>query len=255
MGGHASDTDYKPRYREDRSMTPTTIRLLLIVDKPGDSRVVQEALAEQAPGEFAITTSERLADALVRIQTDRFDAVLCDLDLPDSAGLDTAKAIIAASPETTLVVLMPEQDVPLGRTAIELGAQDYLHKGELVPPLISRTPRYAVERKRILADLRKVNASLEIRVSERTADLEAAIRALQQQSDALRRQNDELERFKKISVGRELGMIDLKRQVNALSRELGRAEPFNLAFADASPPPAAVNEANASSQPAAGLQG
>ena len=30
-------------------------------------------------------------------------------------------------------------------------------------------------------------------------------------------------------------MIGLKRQVIALARELGRAEPFNLAFADALP--------------------
>ena len=39
----------------------------------------------------------------------------------------------------------------------------------------------------------------------------------------------------KVAVGRELDMIGLKRQVIALARELGRAEPFNLAFADALP--------------------
>ena len=38
-------------------------------------------------------------------------------------------------------------------------------------------------------------------------------------------------------TARGLNMIDLKRQMNALALELGRAEPFNLAFADA--PPAA----------------
>jgi len=45
-------------------------------------------------------------------------------------------------------------------------------------------------------------------------------------------------------------MIDLKRQVNALARELGRAEPFKLAFADA--PPAPGKQAKDSSPPAAG---
>lgn len=46
-------------------------------------------------------------------------------------------------------------------------------------------------------------------------------------------QIDELERFNRVAVDRELAMIGLKRQVNALSRELGRAPPFALDFADA----------------------
>jgi len=34
-------------------------------------------------------------------------------------------------------------------------------------------------------------------------------------------------------TGREMAMIELKRQVNTLSRELGRAAPFALDFAEA----------------------
>ncbi len=37
---------------------------------------------------------------------------------------------------------------------------------------------------------------------------------------------DELARFNKVAVGRELRMVDLKRQINALSLELGRPEPY-----------------------------
>jgi len=42
----------------------------------------------------------------------------------------------------------------------------------------------------------------------------------------LRQRNAELERFNRVAVGRELDMIALKRQVNSLSRELGRAPPY-----------------------------
>lgn len=48
--------------------------------------------------------------------------------------------------------------------------------------------------------------------------------------DELRQRNEELERFNRASVGRELDMIELKREINRLSRELGRAEPHALAF-------------------------
>lgn len=48
--------------------------------------------------------------------------------------------------------------------------------------------------------------------------------------EELRHRNEELERFNRASVGRELDMIELKREINRLSRELGRAEPHALAF-------------------------
>lgn len=46
--------------------------------------------------------------------------------------------------------------------------------------------------------------------------------------DALLRSNEELQRFNAAMVGRELEMVELKRQVNALARELGREPPWNL---------------------------
>ena len=50
------------------------------------------------------------------------------------------------------------------------------------------------------------------------------------QTAALALHNAELERFNRASIGRELDMIELKQQVNALSLTLGRQAPFPLAF-------------------------
>lgn len=65
-------------------------------------------------------------------------------------------------------------------------------------------------------------------VTGRKADEES----LKRQEADLRRRNEELERFNRVSVGRELEMIDLKRRINDLSRELGREAPYDLGFAD-----------------------
>jgi two-component system sensor histidine kinase EvgS len=46
--------------------------------------------------------------------------------------------------------------------------------------------------------------------------------------ERLRIHNRELERFNKASVGRELRMIELKKEVNRLCRETGRPEPYPL---------------------------
>jgi PAS domain S-box-containing protein len=53
---------------------------------------------------------------------------------------------------------------------------------------------------------------------------------LRRQAEELRQRNEELERFNRASVGRELDMVGLKRQINALSSELGRQPPFALSF-------------------------
>jgi PAS domain S-box-containing protein len=55
----------------------------------------------------------------------------------------------------------------------------------------------------------------------------------QRAETALRATIEELERFNRIAVGRELDMIRLKQQVNALSLQLGLAPPYGLNFAEA----------------------
>jgi hypothetical protein len=48
----------------------------------------------------------------------------------------------------------------------------------------------------------------------------------------LTRSNEELRRFDDAAVERELRMIELKREINALSAELGRPPPYALDFID-----------------------
>ncbi|MDM5072099.1 MULTISPECIES: PAS domain-containing protein [Aeromonas] len=50
--------------------------------------------------------------------------------------------------------------------------------------------------------------------------------ALTRQATELRQQNSELERFNKVMVDRELAMLTLKHQINALSLQLGQQPPY-----------------------------
>lgn len=51
-----------------------------------------------------------------------------------------------------------------------------------------------------------------------------------QAEEALKLRAAELERFHRLSVGRELQMVDLKKEVNALAALAGRAPPYDLSF-------------------------
>lgn len=159
-------------------MNATPIRVLLLEDNPGDARLLQEALAEFAPGAFVVTWVERLALALARLATEPYDVILCDLSLPDSSGIATPRSIAESFPALPLVVLTGSHDPNIDRDVIQQGAQDYLVKGQSAAEVIVRTLRYAIERKSLESALIAANAALEKRVAERTVDLERTNRAL-----------------------------------------------------------------------------
>lgn len=77
------------------------------------------------------------------------------------------------------------------------------------------------------------------------SELEAAQRRLQQREQELTCANEELMRFNRLAVGRELDMVRLKGEVNALAARLGEAEryPIEPELASLRPPAALSGEA------------
>lgn len=68
-----------------------------------------------------------------------------------------------------------------------------------------------------------------------TIDITERVRAeekLKQTVAELERSNANLARFNRLAVGRELRMIELKRQVNNLSEQLGKEPPYDVSFAE-----------------------
>lgn len=123
------------------------IRLLLLEDDPADARLVQLMLRRLAAHRFSVVTVNRLADAVARLAAERFDVMLADLSLPDSAGLATLTALTAADPSLPVVVLTGNDDDAFALEALKHGAQDYLVKGSGDAPMLSRVVRHAIERK------------------------------------------------------------------------------------------------------------
>ena len=53
--------------------------------------------------------------------------------------------------------------------------------------------------------------------------------------EVLKKRAAELERFHRLSVGRELQMVELKKQVNDLAKQAGQKPPYDLAFLEPKP--------------------
>jgi two-component system, cell cycle response regulator len=124
------------------------IKVLLVEDNDLDAHLTQDILAEWSVEQFAITHVASLSEALTRLGKERFDAVLLDLSLPDGYGLTTLRQVQAACPTIPIIVLSGVSDQTLALQAVQNGAQDYLVKGQGQPELLTRSIRYAMERKR-----------------------------------------------------------------------------------------------------------
>jgi diguanylate cyclase (GGDEF)-like protein len=128
-------------------------RVLLVEDDPADARLVQELL-RRCRSEFEVVQAGRLETALELATTAPVDVILLDLTLPDSSGLDTVRRACAAAPDLPIVVMASVEDEEVALRAVAEGAQDYLVKGEMEPPLLQRSLAYAIERKAFERQLR-----------------------------------------------------------------------------------------------------
>jgi signal transduction histidine kinase len=124
-----------------------TFKILLIEDNPGDARLIKEFLSETNGAAFELDSVDRLSEGLVRL--DGKDAVLLDLALPDSTGIDTFRKLHSEAPFLPIIVLTGNEDDALAFKAVQEGAQDFLIKGQANSQLLARSMRYAIERKRI----------------------------------------------------------------------------------------------------------
>jgi diguanylate cyclase len=125
-----------------------TFRVLLVEDNPGDARLVRLLLSEVDSYFYEVTHVERLDDGLEHLGAGMFDVILLDLSLPDASGLDAVESMRRQAGDVPVVVLSGRADGDVALQALQEGAEDYLVKGQGDGELISRSIRYAIERKR-----------------------------------------------------------------------------------------------------------
>jgi sigma-B regulation protein RsbU (phosphoserine phosphatase) len=125
-------------------------KVLFVEDNPIDARMIERSLARSAHTNFELRHVTDLASALTALQrSDKFDAVLLDLMLPDSlGGVETIRAIHEIRREIPIVVLTGMEDTEFALAAVRGGAQDYLVKEQCEADNLVRSIRYSIERVR-----------------------------------------------------------------------------------------------------------
>ncbi|MCB1217852.1 response regulator [bacterium] len=121
-------------------------RVLLLEDNPGDSLLVHERLEDARDHSFEVLTAETLDSALDILGNEEIDVMITDLNVPDSSGMATLRAIRKRRQDMPILVLTGTEDELLRREAFAEGVQDFIAKGELPARLLGRSLLYALER-------------------------------------------------------------------------------------------------------------
>src|SRR5487761_1056697 len=120
--------------------------VLLIEANPADARMVRESLTAAASS-FNVECVIRLSSALARLGEGGVQAVLLDLVLPDSQGVETFDEVFAAAPQVPILILSGAETEDLAKEAVLRGARDYFLKDHLDGYQLRWALRGAIDRR------------------------------------------------------------------------------------------------------------
>jgi phosphoserine phosphatase RsbU/P len=108
------------------------IRLLLVEDNPADAFLLKTSLTKARDVNFELTIVQRLKDAIAVLEENSVDAVVTDLNLPDSLGVETVKQLVKIAGGLPIIALTGWDDPVLGARLIDEGARCYWSKDRII---------------------------------------------------------------------------------------------------------------------------
>lgn len=109
------------------------MHVLLIEDNEDDAELIQQALCERSTDAVTLNWADRLQTGIKKLAECPVDAVLVDLSLPDSQGLETLDRVRAQAHDAPVIVLTGLDNDVVAEKSLLHGAQDYLVKGGRTP--------------------------------------------------------------------------------------------------------------------------
>jgi len=129
-------------------MSETETHVLLIEDNPIDELLIKKMLSKRKKTNYILRSVNCLKDGIALVQNEQPDIILLDLYLPDSQGIKTFDTLHAQILDVPIIVCTALEDENTALLGVNNGAQDYLLKGNITPALLSRSIKYAIERKK-----------------------------------------------------------------------------------------------------------
>jgi two-component system sensor histidine kinase/response regulator len=150
-------------------MTTNAIQILLIDDDEDEFVNMRDLFSEITRSQFKITWKSSYKDGLAALCEQTFDACLLDYRLGEYTGIDLLKEANKLNISCPIIFLTGQGDFDLDVQAMQIGAADYIVKGQLNAPILERAIRYAMKHALDMTQLRE--NKLQILQQDRLASL------------------------------------------------------------------------------------
>ena len=150
--------------------------VLVVDDEDGIRKALDRFLTRLG---YQVAAAANASEALERLAADRPQAMLCDIRMPETSGVELLPKVLAQDPDLA-VIMLTAIDEP--RTAIEclkLGAYDYLIKPVDLDEL-ELSLQHALRQRQLELDRRQLEQWLAREVAVRTRDLEERTAAIEE---------------------------------------------------------------------------
>ncbi|WP_132061324.1 PAS domain-containing protein [Halorussus amylolyticus] len=149
MERRSASTDPSLSIRDD-------IRVLHVDDEPGFAEMVGE-FVERESDTLSVTAVADASEALDRLETERFDCVVSDYEMPETTGLELFAELQGRGVEVPFVLFTGQGSEEIASKAISAGVTDYLQKqtGTDQYALLAKRVRDAVEKHRTEYELER----------------------------------------------------------------------------------------------------
>ena len=137
------------------------VKVLLVEDDEDDYLITRDLLKEVRGAGCELEWVRTYDRALGVMKRNEHDVYLLDVRLGQRDGLELLRESIAAGCRAPIILLTGHADHDIDMEAMIAGAADFLVKGELAAPLLDRSIRYALERKKTQDLLRRSERRLQ----------------------------------------------------------------------------------------------
>ena len=108
-------------------------KILIIEDEESIRRVLNKVLMQDDKS-YSITEAVDGLDGISKINSSKFDLILCDIKMPKKDGIEVLKHILSECPNTPTIMISGHGDLETAVESMRIGAFDYISK----PPDLNR---------------------------------------------------------------------------------------------------------------------
>ncbi|MGB7442020.1 MAG: response regulator [Coleofasciculaceae cyanobacterium] len=138
------------------------LRVLLVDDDEDDYILTQDLLSESKGAVFELEWVATYHAALEVMAHNNHDIYLLDYRLGEYNGLELLRKALSNGCRAPVILLTGRGDQEVDIEAMKAGAADYLDKSQIRAPLLERSIRYAIERRRAEQKIREQAALLDV---------------------------------------------------------------------------------------------